>query len=154
MRTRTVVAAAGVFFAAYGLAFAEDAQIGTWKLNEAKSTLDPSTAKSTTVISTTSGDGVKMTVEGVDKDGRPTHSEWTGKFDGKDYPVTGDPEADVRSYKKIDERTLEVMGKKGTSVTVTGRITVSADGKTRIDDLMTSDSSGKRVGSTVVYEKQ
>jgi len=31
------------------------------------------------------GDSVKVTVAGIDGDGKPTHNEWTGKFDGKDY---------------------------------------------------------------------
>jgi hypothetical protein len=31
---------------------------------------------------------------------------WTGKFDGKDDPVTGDPNSDTRSLTKIDDRTL------------------------------------------------
>src|SRR5437763_16272817 len=43
------------------------------------------------------GDSVKVTVDGVDGDGKPAHNEWTGKFDGKDYSVTGDPNADMRS---------------------------------------------------------
>ena len=41
---------------------------------------------------------VKVTVDGVDAKGKPTHSEWSGKIDGKDYPVTGDPISDARSY--------------------------------------------------------
>jgi hypothetical protein len=56
---------------------------------------------------------VKVTVDGTDKDGNPTHNEWTGKFDGNDYPVTGDPNSDARSLKKIDDRTLELTVKKG-----------------------------------------
>jgi len=27
---------------------------------------------------------VKITTDGIDADGKPAHSEWTGKFDGKD----------------------------------------------------------------------
>jgi hypothetical protein len=143
-----------VLLAGYGLCLAEDAQIGTWKLNEIKSKLNPEAPKNTTVVYSETGDSVKVTVDGVDKDGKPTHNEWTGKFDGKDYPVTGDANADMRSYKKIDERTLELMGKKGTTVTVTGRITVSPDGKTRTVDVMTTDPTGKKVSSTAVYDKQ
>ena len=48
------------------------------------------------------------TVDGVDGQGKPAHNEWTGKFDGKDYPVTGDTASDVRSYKQIDDHTLGV----------------------------------------------
>jgi hypothetical protein len=154
MRTRTILGSVAALLAGYGLCLAGDAQIGTWKLNEIKSKLNPEAPKNTTVVYTETGDTVTVTVDGVDKDGKPTHNEWTGKFDGKDYPVTGDANADMRSYKKIDERTLELMGKKGTAVTVTGRITVSPDGKTRTVDVMTTDPTGKKVSSTAVYDKQ
>ena len=154
MRTRIILAAAAVFFAGNGLLSADDAQIGTWKLNEVMSKLNPEGPKNTTVVYTVAGDSVKVTVDGVDKDGKPTHNEWTGKFDGKDYPVTGDATSDVRSYKKIDDHTLELTGKKGSKVTLTGRITVSPDGKSRTVDVMATDPSGKKVSSTAVYDKQ
>src|SRR4029453_5493749 len=154
MRTRTILASVAVLLAGYALCFAADAQIGTWKLNETKSKLNPEAPRNTTVVYTEAGDSVKVTVDGVDKDGKPTHNEWTGKFDGKDYPVTGDATSDMRSYKKVDDRTLELMGKKGTTVTLTGRITVSPDGKTRTVDVMTTDPTGKKVSSTAVYDKQ
>jgi hypothetical protein len=154
MRTRIILAAAAVFFAGNGLLSADDAQIGTWKLNEVKSKLNPEGPKNTTVVYTVAGDSVKVTVDGVDKDGKPTHNEWTGKFDGKDYPVTGDANSDVRSYKKIDDHTLELTGKKGSKVTLAGRITVSPDGKSRTVDVTATDPSGKKVSSTAVYDKQ
>jgi hypothetical protein len=74
-----------------------NANIGTWKLNEAKSKLGPGAPKDHTVVYEAVDDSVRVTTDGVDKDGKPTHSEWTGKFDGKDYPVTGDPSSDARS---------------------------------------------------------
>jgi hypothetical protein len=154
MRTRIILAAAAVFFAGNGLLSADDAQIGTWKLNEVKSKLNPEGPKNTTVVYIVAGDSVKVTVDGVDKDGKPTHNEWTGKFDGKDYPVTGDANSDVRSYKKIDDHTLELTGKKGSKVTLAGRITVSPDGKSRTVDVTATDPSGKKVSSTAVYDKQ
>jgi hypothetical protein len=154
MRTRTVLAFVGLLFGAQALCFAEDPQIGTWKLNEAKSKLNPNGTKNTTVVYTTAGDNVKVTVDGVDKDGKPTHNEWTGKLDGKDYAVTGDPTSDERSYKKIGDHTLELTGKKGGKVTLTGRITVSADGKSRTVDVTSTDPGGKKVKTTAVYDKQ
>src|SRR6266498_774186 len=95
------------------------AQMGTWKLNEAKSKLAPGAAKLTTVVYEAAGDNVKVTVDGTDSEGKPTHNEWTGKFDGKDYPVTGDPESDARSYKEVDDHTLSLTVKKGGKVTLT-----------------------------------
>jgi hypothetical protein len=36
------------------------------------------------------GDNVKVTIDGTDTNSKPTDNEWTGKFDGKDCPVTED----------------------------------------------------------------
>ncbi len=129
-------------------------QMGTWKLNEAKSKLVPGAAKIHTVLYEAAGDNVKVTVDGTGSDGKPTHNEWTGKFDGKDYPVTGDPTSDARSYKMVNERTLELTVKKDGKVTTTGRITVSADGKSRTVSTSGTDSKGKKFKGTAVYDRQ
>src|SRR5262245_63969237 len=154
MKTRTMLVSAAVLFGGAGLCLAADPQIGTWKLNEGKSKLNPQGPKNTTVVYTVAGDSVKVTVDGVGADGKPSHNEWTGKFDGKDYAVTGDPVSDVRSYKKIDDQTLELTGKKGGKVTLTGRIVVAADGKTRTVTTSVTDVSGKAASSTTVYDRQ
>lgn len=132
---------------------AENPNMGTWKLNEAKSKLGPGAPKNNTVVYTAVGDSVKVTVDGVDGKGKPTHNEWTGKFDGKDYPVTGDPGSDARSYKKIDDHTLELTVKKDGKVTMSGRIVVAADGKNRTVTGSTTESGQKRE-ITSVYDKQ
>ena len=137
--------------ASYG---ADDASIGTWKLNEAKSKLSAGTPKNNTVVYGATGDSVKVTIDGTGADGTATHNEWTGKFDGKDYPVTGDPDSDTRSYKKIDDHTLAVTVKKGGKVTTSGRIVVSADGKARTVTTHGTDSKGNKIGGTAVYDKQ
>jgi hypothetical protein len=128
--------------------------MGTWKLNEAKSKFGKGASKNTTVVYEDAGDSVKVIVDGVDGAGNPTHSEWTGKFDGKSYPVTGDATSDTRSYKKINNHTLALTGKKGGKVTLTGRIAVSANGKTRTVITTATDSKGKRVTNRAVYDKQ
>jgi hypothetical protein len=139
---------------AVAAAVAADAHMGTWKLNEAKSKLSPGGPKNHTVIYTPAGDSVKVTVDGTDAAGKPTHNEWTGKFDGKDYAVTGDGTSDMRSYTRVDDHTLEFTGKKGSQVTLTGRITVSADGKTRTVTTTATDAQGNKVMNTGVYDRQ
>src|ERR1019366_10723020 len=111
-------------------------------------------AQNLTVVYEAAGDSLKATVDGVDGQGKPTHNEWTGKYDGKDYAVTGDPSSDTRSLKKIDDRTLELTAKKGGKVTLSGRIVVAADGKSRTLKLSGTDAAGKKVKSTAVYDKQ
>src|SRR6266536_6351914 len=154
MKARTIILMVTLCFVAGALCSASDANTGTWKLNEAKSKFAPGAPKNHTVVYEAAGDDVKVTVDGTGSDGKPTHNEWTGKFDGKDYPVTGDPNSDARSYKQIGKRTLALTVKKGGKVTVTGRIVVSADGKTRTVTTRGTDPQGKKFKSTAVYDKQ
>jgi len=153
MKVRTIVMAVLVCLVAGAVCFAEDPNMGTWKLNEAKSKL-AGAAKNTTVVYEMAGDKVKVTVDGVDADGKPTHNEWTGMFDGKDYPLTGDPTADMRSYKKVDDHTLELANKKDGKVVLSGKIVVSADGKTRTVTSTGTDAKGNKVTNVGVYDKQ
>jgi hypothetical protein len=143
-----------MLFVGMSMCFAQNPHLGTWKLNEAKSKSVPGTTKNLTVTYEAVGDNIKATLDGIDGQGKPTHNEWTGKFDGKEYPVTGDATSDMRSYKKIDGRTMEATAKKDGKVTLTAHIAISADGKTRTLTTHATDSAGKKVTSTVVYEKQ
>ena len=128
--------------------------MGVWKLKEAKSEFSPGAPKNTTVVYEAEGDKVKVTVDSVSSDGTPTHYQWTGKFDGKEYPVTGDPLSDSRSYTKIDDHILGFNIMKGRKVITSGRIVVSGDGKSRTVTMSGTDAKGHRVSSNEVYEKQ
>lgn len=154
MKVRATIATLALCFVAAAVCLAADAFIGTWKLDEAKSKLVAGTPKNTTVVYEAAGDSVKVTVEGTDSEGKATHNEWTGKFDGKEYAVTGDSTSDMRSYKKVNERTLTFIGKKEGKETISGRIVISADGKTRTVSVTTTDAKGNKVQSTAVYDKQ
>ena len=131
---------------------ADDPMMGTWKLNEAKSKIAPGGPKNNTVVYSAVGEQTKVTVDGTDAQGKSIHSEWTGKFDGKDYPVTGDATADMRSYKK-EGSTLELTNKKEGKVTSTGKVVLSADGKTRTVTIESTDAKGAKIMSTAVYDK-
>jgi len=130
MKTRSIVLAVVVCFVGLSLSFAQNPQMGTWKLNEAKSKIPAGMMKNTTVTYTAEGDNVKVTTDGTSGDGSAVQTEWTGKFDGKDYPVTGDPNADTREYTKVNDHLLRFTGKKGGKATMIGRIGVAPDGKT------------------------
>jgi len=148
------VAALGCFLAGVVALAADDPTMGTWKLNEAKSKIGAGAPKNNTVVYAPAGDSVKVTVEGVDGTGKPAHSEWTGKFDGKDYPVTGDPNADMRSYTKVNDRTLSFTQKKDGKETTSGKIAIAADGKSRTVTTTVTGADGKKTNSTAVYDKQ
>jgi hypothetical protein len=155
MKLRTSVLTLALCFVAAVVCFAaSDVQMGTWKLDEAKSKVAAGVQKNTTVVYEAAGDSVKVTIDGTSSDGKPVHNEWTGKFDGKDYPVTGDTTSDTRSVKQIDDHTLTFAAKKGGKVTISGRIAVAADGKTRTVTSTATDAAGKKLKSTAVYDKQ
>ncbi len=149
-----IFVALALLFGAAPLCLADNPNMGSWKLNEAKSKLAPGAMKNHTVVYEAAGDNIKVIVEGVDSAGKATRSEWTGKFDGKSYPVTGDPTSDTRSYNQINARTLSLTAKQGKKVTLTGRIVASKDGKTRTVTTTATDSKGKKTNSTAVYDRQ
>ena len=139
---------------AAGLSVASESQMGTWKLNEAKSKLDPKLGKNHTVLYAPEGDQVKIVVDGVEANGKPRHNEWVGKFDGKDYPVIGDPTTDARAYTVVDDHTLSMTNKKDGKDTLKGTVVLSPDGKMRTLHLTGKDSKGNPIDSTAVYDKQ
>lgn len=154
MKTKAIAFTLMVFVAlAAGAGATDDRMMGTWKLNEAKSKIAPGAPKNHTVVYSMAGDQVKITVDGTDAQGKTIHSEWTGKFNGNDYPVTGDANADMRSYKKQGKNTLEMTNKKNGKVTVTGEVLVSDDGKSRTVTIHLTDDKGAKVTSTAVYDK-
>jgi hypothetical protein len=147
--TFAVLAVVGLCFAA-----ASDAFMGTWQLNEAKSKMAAGGGKNSTVTYSMSGDEITCTIEGTDASGQPLHTSWTGKFDGKDYPVTGDPSSDMRSYRLISSHTVLATDKKDGKVIETARVTISADGKSRTVTIHGRDAKGMRTTTIAVYDKQ
>jgi hypothetical protein len=138
------------------VAFAADNNIGTWKLNVAKSTFSPGPApKSQTLKYEAWGtDGVKARADGVGADGKPTHWEFQAKYDGKDNPFTGNPDADAIAFKRIDAQTVEAITKMKGKVTGNTKVVVSANGKTRTLRQTGKNAQGQDVNNVVVYDKQ
>ena len=154
MKVRVIVLALAALFISATVCLADDPHMGTWKLNEAKSKLAPSGARNNVVVYAADGDKVKVSIEGVDWQGKTFHDEWIGKFDGKDYPVKGDPLGDARSYTRVDANTLTFTGKMGSKTIFTGTTVVSPDGKTRTVTSSATDAQGKTYSTTSVYDKQ
>jgi hypothetical protein len=136
-------------------AAADDPQSGTWKMNPAKSKYKPGPApKSVTVKIEAHADSIKLISEGIDDAGKPTSVEYTAKFDGKDYPITGVPNADTVTVQRIGTRTIESTSKKGGQVVMIVTAVVSKDGKTRTSIFKGKDAQGRDVNNVVVYDKQ
>ena len=150
--------AIGVLIAALTLAVATataDQLSGTWKMNPEKSKYSPGPApKDLTVVVESDESNYKLEASGTDGDGKPTHVQYSAKFDGKDYPATGIANADAVSLKRIDANTIETQQKKGGKVVMTITTKVSKDGKTRTSTWHGKNAEGKDVHNVVVFDKQ
>jgi hypothetical protein len=123
---------------------------GTWTLNLARSTYSPGPPpfKRATRRIEPSGDRITITDEQVRTRGGITHLEWTGTFDGVDYPVQGVELVLTNAYRRVDDRTYELIQKIDGQVVGNARLTISPDGRT----ITTVDSS-RTASTTTVYEK-
>jgi hypothetical protein len=129
--------------------------LGTWKLNVAKSKYSPGPGpKSLTIKLEATADGIKLTSDGVNSEGKATHGEYVSKFDGKDVPWEGNPDADTASAKKIDDNSYENIWKKEGKTTISAKVVVSKDGKTINTTQTGTDSKGRTVNNTLVWDRQ
>lgn len=130
-----------------------DPAIGTWELNLAKSTFHPgpppnSTSRTYSVVA----DGVKMSADLVNAEGKRSHVEYTAKFDGNDYPFVGSQTIDTISLKRIDEFTTRWTLKKAGKVVGTGKREVSKDGKTMV--AASKNAKGEASGDVLVFDRR
>lgn len=134
-------------------AVAAENWVGSWKLNPAKTKQGAApTVRAQTLRFESTAAGIKLTADGTSADGKPMHTEYTAKFDGKDVPWTGNPSADTACPKRIDDNSYENVWKKDGKATVNAKVVVSADGKTLT--ITQSPADGKGAPSVAVYDRQ
>ena len=134
---------------------ASDQQSGTWKMTPDKSKYSPGPApKSTTVNIKSEADNIKLTSDGIDASGNPTHVEYTAKYDGKDYPITGVPNVDTVALERLDAGTTRSTLKNAGQVVMTVTSVISKDGTTRTSTFKGKNAQGQDVNNIVVYDKQ
>ncbi len=150
---KSLLAALAVVVFASGLSAQADPTIGTWKLNLAKTKYTAGQApKSTTLVITAAGQGVKLTSESVLADGSTRKISYTATYDGKDAAVTATPDYDTISLKKTATGMDGSRKKAGKVVQIFSRV-VSADGKTMTVTSTGTNAAGK-VDNVQVYDKQ
>jgi hypothetical protein len=154
MNIRSVILATLLCLLALTVGFAQNPNLGTWKLDEAKSQIPAGVGKNTTVVYEAAGDMTKVTTDGLDATGKPAHTEWTGKFDAKPYPVTGDPNVTYRAYKVKNEHLLLLANMKGDKTVSNGKIQIAKDGKSRTLEITFFGEKKQKTKAKFVYEKQ
>jgi hypothetical protein len=153
MKSKFVLISLVMWFAAGAICFGE-AYDGTWQLNARKSHVGRRMARNNTVMYR----GAfffreKVVIDGTDAKGNPTHNEWVGALDGRDYPVTGDPESDMRAYTRVDDHTLNFWIKKDGRLVESGKIVVSPDDNTRTVTVFLHRPHHRVVRRTSVYDR-
>ena len=141
--------------ATFGQTSAKPVFAATWKLNSAKSTYSPGPAPKSQVATLAAvTNGMTVVSDRVEADGQKVHFEWTAIFDGKDYPVKGDPSRDMVSVKKIDDYNLEITNKKGGKVTTTIKAVYDKDGKRRVETVTGTNAQGQAIKNVTSWDRQ
>ena len=98
------------------------------------------TANARTLTFKSTADGLRMST--------PTGQSYTAKFDGKEFPVAGDPGGTTVALKRVDANTIVETDRRDGKVVEVDRWTVAPDGKTLKVEWETKDT--KRKGSYVM----
>jgi hypothetical protein len=154
MKIRSIAVTFVLCLLALTVGFAQNPNLGTWKLNEAKSKIPAGVGKNTTVVYSAAGSDIQVTTDGVNAADQPAYSEWTGKFDGKPYPVSGNPDVDYRAVKTKGERTLLLANMKDDKTVSNGKVELAKDGKSRTLEMTYFAANGKKIHAKYVYDKQ
>jgi hypothetical protein len=155
---RTVLAlvfACGVLGTATARAQVHAAWLGEWHLNLARSTYDPGPApyRRASYRIEPWQDGLKVVNDMVRVRGGVVHMEWTGRFDGRDYPVQGVEDAVTYAYRPVDERAYDIVIKLDGRPTAVSHAVLAPDGSSITTTTTGRDARGVSVTTVTVYEK-
>ena len=139
-------------------AYCADRSLGTWKLDVAKSKVDPPPVpyKSLTMVADAASGGVKLTVTGELLDGSPVSATMTLPYDGTPVHFTGNGlPYDTVAAKQLDASTFTYeRTKAGGAYHQKVRTVISKDGKTRTQRGSGPGADGKPHKSTLIFRKQ
>jgi hypothetical protein len=136
------------------LASSDDPTDGTWLLDVGASKFNPGPGpQSQARIYKADGKNIKMIALTIDAQGKQIHIEYAGAYDGKDYPVTGNPRVETIAQERIDFYTVKTQTKRGGKVTATTTRVISQDGKTMTITGSGTDEKGVELNNTLVLRK-
>ena len=156
MRKQRLAVKVGVFATITALAAVVSAQrqnprFGKWTLKSDA----PAPASNIMTYEPSGANGMKVTIDAVDKNGVKSQWFYTTMFDGKDEPVTGNPGSDTAAVRIINDKINEIIYKKGGKVTQVLTNVLSPDGDTIGVMYMRMDPEGKKTTNVTfaTYEK-
>lgn len=133
----------------------DDPTNGSWELDVAASKFDPGPAwKKQTRIYKADGKTIKMVATGVNGHGKRIRFEYAGAYDGKDYPVKGNPRVETIAQERIDYYTVKTTTKRDGKITATSTRVISNDGKVMTITSQGTDEKGVTFNNTLVLRKR
>jgi hypothetical protein len=132
---------------------AESPFSGTWRLNPAKGHPIQPLPRSAVVHIEVDGDNFNFNQEYVARNGRTINIAYHAKFDGQEYSVMGDPNAETVSLRRMNDRNVHFTFKKSGKLALTMDAVVSKDAET-ITLTYSDYSEGKPHNGSAVYERQ
>jgi hypothetical protein len=129
--------------------------LGTWLLDRAHSTFTPPPGPKGQMrnYEPAAGDGEKLTARGIDSDGRPTMVQYTARYDGKDYAITGSAGGELISLARVDRYTTRSTEKRDGKAVIVSTRTVSKDGKRLTVTTKGMTAKGEVIDSVMVFER-
>jgi hypothetical protein len=142
-----------VVLAGTSLAQSGNSSLGTWKLRGAMPNVGAGSPTSVILTYEAAGTGVKATLDVVGANGALAHLEFSGRYDGKDNPVTGSGQVGaVVALTRLDANTVRLVHKVDGKVILTETAVVSSDGKTMT--VTNTNAQGNPVEGVAVWDKQ
>ena len=150
-----VLLLAVAFLAATPIAQQQAPWFGTWQqVPPEKKWFDPWPYQKVTLRIEPSGDGLRVVYDMVRRRGGIQHMEWSGRFDGKDYPVQGVGYVLTNAYRQLSDRSYEIVVKVDDRAAAVATAAVSSDGRTMSVDTKERDAKGRTVSTTATYQRQ
>ena len=135
------------------LAQSGNSSLGTWKLRGAMPNVGAGSPTSVILKYEAAGTGVKATLDVMGANGALAHLEFSGDYDGKDNPVTGNGQVgDTVALTRLDANTVRLVHKRNGNVILTETAVVSGDGKTMT--VTNTDAQGNPVSGVATWDKQ
>lgn len=127
--------------------------VGSWRLNVARSSFaGDAPTKATRDVDPGKG-GVRIVDTVAYKDGRAVRTEWMVKYDGKDYPMKGEPTYTI-SISRASDHFFNFKIKVNGRVTTTGQIVCSPDGQSETMTGTEVDARGVLTQFTTFWDRE
>jgi hypothetical protein len=139
---------------------ADDPQLGTWKLDLARSKFVTGTPPRSSIatVKPYGKDGADLTVDQVTAGGDKFQIHYSAEYDGKPNPRTetgpGAIAGQTVTLKRTDPRTVERIVYLAGKPVGSEHWVISADGKTRTVTQFGTDAKGKPIDNLQVYVRQ